>query len=66
MKEETRKSFDWVIQVIESSYQEFHFRGCARLIQLFDQVYKEPSLTSKLYQVLDIETDRLSLPRIDR
>jgi hypothetical protein len=66
MKEETRKSFDWVTQCIESSYQEFHFKGCAKLIKLFDQIYNDPSLTSKLYQVLDIETDRLSLPRIER
>lgn len=40
--------FEWIVKVIATCNNDFHFEGVDRLIELFNERYSDPLLTTEL------------------
>ena len=43
-----RDKFDWIIRIIETSNNDFHFQAVDKLIELFYEIEKDEELTHEL------------------
>jgi len=45
---EKKAIFDWVVRVIETCNNDFHFEGVDKLIELFNNRFEDSELTTQL------------------
>ena len=52
METQTKESFDWILKVINSSVNPFHFESCSKIIELYRNKWEDNTSADELQLIL--------------